>query len=123
MSIFGVVIIAIAAPLAAGYDEMFDKMDIDKILANDALFTEYVECFVDKGPCKAELAVEFKKIIPEIIKEACEKCTTVQKSNVRKFINAMYKRIPHKAIALHLKHDPTGEHEPKFLAFLHAKDD
>ncbi|XP_072942747.1 ejaculatory bulb-specific protein 3-like [Epargyreus clarus] len=123
MFVLGLAIIALAAPLAAGYDEMFDKIDIDKILADDALFTEYVECFLDKGPCKAELAVEFKKIIPEIISEACGKCTTEQKGKVRKLVNALYEQKPNKAIAFHQKYDPTGEYEPKFSAFLLAKDD
>nr|CAJ2313441.1 Ejaculatory bulb-specific protein 3 [Metisa plana] len=68
--------------LVLGYDEIYDKIDVDKILADEALFDAYIDCMLDKGPCTAEHSPEFRKLLPEVVATACAKCTPIQKAHV-----------------------------------------
>lgn len=44
------------------YDSKFDKIDVDKVINDNELFTSYLNCFLDKGDCTAEYSSEFKGI-------------------------------------------------------------
>lgn len=52
--------VALVAPSALAYDEIYDKIDVDKILADDALFTAYIDCMLDKAPCSVEHSADFR---------------------------------------------------------------
>ena len=52
--------VALVAPSVMAYDEMYDKIDVDKILADDALFSAYINCMLDKGPCSVEHSADFR---------------------------------------------------------------
>lgn len=60
---FVTIVLSLLMTLVLGYDEKYDKIDVDKILADDALLTSYLNCFLDKGPCNEEYASEYKGII------------------------------------------------------------
>lgn len=60
MSTLLVTVLALALPLAFGYDEIFDKMDVDKIIGDDDLFNSYAACLLDRGSCNAEHSAEFR---------------------------------------------------------------
>ncbi|CAG9563975.1 unnamed protein product [Danaus chrysippus] len=100
------------------YDEKYDSVDVDAILADDGQFTSYLDCFLDKAPCTTEYSKEFREKLPEVIKTACEKCSDTQKVKVRKFVKAIFEKKPELAQEFRTKFDPSGEHEPAFLAFL-----
>lgn len=36
------------------YNTRLDSVDVDKILANPRVLSNYVKCIVDKGPCTSE---------------------------------------------------------------------
>lgn len=59
MSFIGPVVLAFI-PTILCYDAVYDKLDADKILADEALFTSYIDCFLDKKPCTVEYSAEFK---------------------------------------------------------------
>nr|QGN03661.1 putative chemosensory protein 12 [Conopomorpha sinensis]WGJ79144.1 chemosensory protein 5 [Conopomorpha sinensis] len=104
------------------YDAAYENVDVDKIIADDALLTRYMNCMLDKGPCDLELSAEFKKILPEIVQTACEKCTPKQKNIIRKLVSTTQEKKPEEFLAFHEKLDPKGEYQEKFAAFLLEKE-
>jgi hypothetical protein len=60
MQVLLLAVMAALAPFVVCYDEAFDKIDIDKILGDDAMFVQYINCMLDKGPCDLEHSAEFK---------------------------------------------------------------
>ncbi|XP_048483633.1 ejaculatory bulb-specific protein 3 [Plutella xylostella] len=111
-------LLVISAPLVLGYDAKYDQLDVDKILADDDTFSAYVNCLLDKGPCSVEHSEDFKTIFPEVVATACEKCSDLQKANVRKSVKALQDRRPEDFKALRTKYDPKGDYEEKFLRFI-----
>lgn len=57
---FVTIVLSLFMTVVLGYDEKYDKIDVDKILSDDALLTSYLNCFLDKGPCTEEYASEYK---------------------------------------------------------------
>lgn len=39
---------------ATTYSDKYDKIDLDAIIRNDRLFNNYVNCLLDKGPCRSD---------------------------------------------------------------------
>ncbi|CAH1640307.1 unnamed protein product [Spodoptera littoralis] len=117
-----IAVFALAAPLAFGYDEKYDKLDVDKILGDDALFTAYINCMLDKGPCSVEHSADFRQLLPEVIATACEKCTPIQRQNVRKTVKALSEKKPDDFVQFRAKFDPKGEYEKAFSAFVIGTD-
>ncbi|XP_075981790.1 ejaculatory bulb-specific protein 3-like [Anticarsia gemmatalis] len=117
-----IAVIAFAAPFALGYDEIYDKLDVDKILADDALFTAYINCMLDKGDCSVEHSADFRKLLPEVIATSCAKCSPIQKTNVRKTVRALSEKRPEDFNQFRAKYDPKGEYEKEFTAFVLASD-
>ncbi|XP_013137243.1 PREDICTED: ejaculatory bulb-specific protein 3-like isoform X2 [Papilio polytes] len=116
--VFLSLILALLIPTALSYDAAYDRVDANKVLADDTLFRSYIDCFLDRKPCTAEFSEEFKKILPEVIKEACAKCSEPQKKNVRKIVKALYEKYPDDAIQFTEKYDPKREYETAFAAFV-----
>ncbi|CAB3231664.1 unnamed protein product [Arctia plantaginis] len=117
-----VAVFAFVTPFTLGYDEIYDKLDVDKILADDALFTSYINCLLDKGECSVEHSADFRKLIPEVIATACAKCTDIQKTNVRKTVKALTEKRPTEFDQFRAKFDPKSEYEKAFTAFVMASD-
>ncbi|RVE52700.1 hypothetical protein evm_002573 [Chilo suppressalis] len=115
-------VMAVLAPLVLCYDEKYDKIDVDKILADEALFDGYIKCLLDKGPCDQENATDFRKLLPEVIATACGKCSPIQKESVRKTVRAITQRKPDQFKEFIAKYDPTREHEAAFSAFVLSTD-
>lgn len=73
-----VAVFALVAPFTLGYDEIYDKLDVDKIIGDDALFTAYINCLLDKGECSVEHSADFRSkflrpfTYVRIIKELCQ---------------------------------------------------
>ncbi|CAH1364350.1 unnamed protein product [Tenebrio molitor] len=52
---------AVAALAAENkYTNKYDNVDVDKILNNDRVLTNYIKCLMDEGPCTSE-GREFQK--------------------------------------------------------------
>ncbi|CAK1584466.1 unnamed protein product [Parnassius mnemosyne] len=116
------VVAAFLAPSILCYDAEYDKLDADKMIADDALFTSYIDCFLDKAPCTAEYSAEVRKLLPEIVKESCSKCSPVQKNTVRKIVKFLFEKKLEDALEFKKKYDPNSEHEAEFTAFVTGSD-
>ncbi|GBP07811.1 Ejaculatory bulb-specific protein 3 [Eumeta japonica] len=110
------------AQLVLCYDEKYDKIDVDKIIEDDALFDAYIDCMLDKGPCTAEHSPEFRKLLPEVVATACAKCSPIQKSHVRKTVMALQNKRPVKFQEFTAKYDPNGEYVAAFTDFVLEKE-
>nr|AYC12350.1 chemosensory protein 5 [Clostera restitura] len=122
MKFFIMTLMAISTPFVLGYDEIYDKIDVDKILNDDALFVTYINCLLDKGACSVEHSAEFRKLVPEVIATSCAKCTPIQRQNVRKTVKALSEKKPDDFAEFRAKYDPKGEYEKDFAAFLLGTD-
>lgn len=60
MSTVLIAVLALTLRTAFGYDEDFDKTDINKILGDEDLYHKYVDCLLDKGPCEVENSQEVR---------------------------------------------------------------
>lgn len=56
MKIFIVILlVAFAAAVAAqGYTKKYDNVNIDTVLSNDRVLSNYIKCLLDKGACTRE---------------------------------------------------------------------
>lgn len=76
-------VLALAVPSAFCYDEIFDKIDLDKILGDDSLFNKYIDCMLDKGPCDSlEHAPEFRS-------KLFNHCINVRHLELEKFVTLL----------------------------------
>nr|QEI46811.1 chemosensory protein 13 [Galleria mellonella] len=117
-----ITVVAMAITIVFGYDEIFDKVDVDKIINDDSLFTGYIDCMLEKGPCTLEHSEEFKKLLPEVIATACAKCSPIQRQHVRKTVKALSEKKPDDFKIFRSRFDPKGEYEAAFTAFLVGTD-
>ncbi|KAK9878526.1 hypothetical protein WA026_022424 [Henosepilachna vigintioctopunctata] len=62
----------------SSYTSKYDNIDIDRILGNDRILTNYIKCMMDQGSCTAE-GRELKKTLPDALKRGCDKCNPKQK--------------------------------------------
>jgi hypothetical protein len=37
-----------------GYTNKYDSVDVERILSNGRILTNYIKCLMDEGPCTAE---------------------------------------------------------------------
>lgn len=47
-------LVALAASARNSYTNKFDNIDVDKILNNDRILTQYIKCLMDEGSCTTE---------------------------------------------------------------------
>ncbi|KOB75934.1 Chemosensory protein 12 [Operophtera brumata] len=99
-------LVAVALPLVSCYDEKYDKIDVDKIIADADLFTA----------CSSR--VNAFKLLPEVISTSCEKCSPIQKEHVRKTVKALSEKRPDDFVKFREKYDPDGKYEKSFSAFV-----
>ena len=60
------------------YTSKYDDIDVHAILANPKLRNQYLNCYLETGPCVTADAKYFKVRFPEIIATRCKKCTEKQ---------------------------------------------
>lgn len=51
VSLASLIALAVAAEK---YPEKYDNVDVDRILLNNRVLTNYIRCLMDEGPCTAE---------------------------------------------------------------------
>ncbi|KAI5709721.1 hypothetical protein M8J76_004528 [Diaphorina citri] len=71
---------------------ILDNFDVDSVLNNGRVLKNYVKCVLNMGPCTAE-GREMKRVLPDVLKTACGKCSEQHKERLRK-------------VLLKLKNDP-----------------
>ncbi|XP_043271644.1 allergen Tha p 1-like [Venturia canescens] len=104
---------------AETHSNKFDNVDIDSILGNKRILTNYIKCMLDEGNCTPD-GRDFKKLLPEVLGNGCNKCTERQKSTAEKVIKHLKRERAADWNRLLKKYDPKGEYEKRYQATLNA---
>lgn len=65
MKIFVLLFVAVFIIGINGQRSRFENFDIDSVLKNDRILTNYVKCILDQGPCTRE-GKDLKRDLPEV---------------------------------------------------------
>ncbi|XP_014255493.1 ejaculatory bulb-specific protein 3-like [Cimex lectularius] len=95
------------------YTSKYDNIDVDKILSNDRILTQYIKCLMEEGNCTNE-GRELKKTLPDALATGCTKCSDNQKTQTEKVIRHLSKNRPRDWARLKSKYDPKGEYSKKY---------
>nr|XP_014097578.1 ejaculatory bulb-specific protein 3 isoform X2 [Bactrocera oleae]XP_014097579.1 ejaculatory bulb-specific protein 3 isoform X2 [Bactrocera oleae]XP_036222533.1 ejaculatory bulb-specific protein 3 isoform X2 [Bactrocera oleae] len=95
------------------YTNKFDNVDVDGVLSNNRILTNYIKCLMDKGPCTQE-GRELKKLLPDALQTDCSKCTDTQRKNSQKVINFLRVNRPGEWKLLLDKYDSKGIYRSKY---------
>nr|UEN71182.1 chemosensory protein 6 [Gregopimpla kuwanae] len=111
-----VLMVLVVGTLAAeNYSNKFDDIDVDRILQNNRILTNYIKCMMEEGSCTAE-GRELKKTLPDALASGCSKCNKKQKDTAEKVIDHLKANRPQDWNRLIAKYDPQGEYEKRFKA-------
>lgn len=99
------------------YTTKYDNVNIDSILANKRLTTNYVNCLLEKGKCSEDGKV-LKEVIPDALVTDCRKCNEKQKSSVRKVALHLLKNRKSDWDALIAKYDPEGKFKKSYQPYI-----
>jgi Insect pheromone-binding family, A10/OS-D len=118
--------------ISGQFSKKLESLNVDNILKNDRILTNYVKCLLDKGKtlntlnkfCVSQLKLfqgpctnegrELKVTLPSTLKTACTGCSESERRNTRKVINHLIEKKPKMWADLETKYDPTGEHTKAF---------
>jgi hypothetical protein len=105
---------AVAALAAENkYTNKYDNVDVDKILNNDRVLTNYIKCLMDEGPCTSE-GRELKKTLPDALNSGCTKCNQKQKETAEKVIRHLSQKRTRDWERLTKKYDPDGQFKKRY---------
>nr|QBQ83039.1 chemosensory protein [Liposcelis entomophila] len=113
--IFGVAILVAVASAAERkqYTAKYDNVDVDRILNNDRILSNYIRCMMDEGPCTQE-GRELKKTLPDALSTGCSKCNDRQKGTADRIIRHLMEKRSKDWERLTKKYDPKGEYQKKY---------
>nr|ALV87595.1 chemosensory protein 2 [Drosicha corpulenta] len=97
------------------YTSRFDNFDVDKVLNNERILTNYIKCLMEEGSCTNE-GRELKKTLPDALSSECSKCNDKQKQVSQKVIRFLQDKRPHDWERLTKKYDATGVYRKKLQA-------
>ncbi|XP_026320763.1 ejaculatory bulb-specific protein 3-like [Hyposmocoma kahamanoa] len=95
------------------YDRRYDYFEVDYLIHNPRLLMTYMNCFLDRGPCPP-VGKELKRLLPEVVKTRCQKCSPRQRRFARKVIDAFNKYLPSSHDDLKKKLDPEKKYYEAF---------
>ncbi|KAL0131060.1 hypothetical protein PUN28_002567 [Cardiocondyla obscurior] len=95
------------------YVTKYDDVNVDKILQNNRVLTNYIRCLMDEGPCTVE-GRELKKTLPDALSSGCDKCNDRQKVTAEKVINHLKAKRSKDWDRLVAKYDPQGEYKKRY---------
>lgn len=98
---------------AEKYSTKYDDVDVDRILQNGRVLTNYIKCVMEEGPCTNE-GRELKKSLPDALSTGCEKCNEKQKFTAEKVIAHLRTKRPRDWERLSAKFDPNGEYAKRY---------
>ncbi|EFN75779.1 ejaculatory bulb-specific protein 3 [Harpegnathos saltator] len=110
VSLVSLIALAVAAEK---YPEKYDNVDVDRILQNNRVLTNYIRCLMDEGPCTAE-GRELRKTLPDALSTGCSKCNDKQKATAENVINHLKMKRSKDWDRLISKYDPNGEYRERF---------
>lgn len=106
-------LIVVAVQAAEKYPTKYDDVDVDRILQNGRVLTNYIKCVMDEGPCTNE-GRELKKTLPDALSTGCDKCNEKQKATAEKVITHLRTKRPRDWERLTAKFDPKGEYAKRY---------
>ncbi|KAI4469136.1 chemosensory protein-related [Holotrichia oblita] len=118
--IFVLCLVVVAIQAQNRYTTRYDSIDVDSILSNRRILTNYLKCLMDEGPCTNE-GRELKKTLPDALANGCSKCNEKQKSSAEKVIRHLIKNRSNDWKRLTAKYDPSGQYRKKYEAQYNIK--
>ncbi|XP_003392868.1 ejaculatory bulb-specific protein 3-like isoform X1 [Bombus affinis] len=106
-------LVAVVCVTAEDYTTKYDNVDVDRILQNGRILTNYIKCMLDEGPCTNE-GRELKKILPDALSTGCSKCNEKQKHTANKVVNYLRTKRPKDWERLSAKYDSSGEYKKRY---------
>jgi hypothetical protein len=94
-------------------DSKYDTADVDEILNNEKLFSNYYNCIMETGDCTTPESQELKKIVPDALKTDCSHCSKIQKEKADDFITFLYRNKKVLFNELTYKYDPSNTYAKK----------
>ncbi|XP_075216321.1 ejaculatory bulb-specific protein 3-like [Lycorma delicatula] len=112
--------LSITCRAADQYTTKYDNIDIDKILGNERVLTQYFKCLMGEGACTNE-GRELKRLLPDAIETGCSKCNPKQRSAAKKVMLHMKSKRSQQWDRLINKYDPKSVHRQRLQEFLNEK--
>lgn len=120
VSLLLLALLVISVVSAGTYPNKYDDIDVERILQNGRVLTNYIKCLMDEGPCTNE-GRELKKTLPDALSSDCSKCNEKQKGIAEKVINHLKNKRARDWERLTAKYDPSGEYKKRFEGIQTAK--
>ncbi|CAH1111223.1 unnamed protein product [Psylliodes chrysocephalus] len=95
------------------YNNKYDNVDVDRILKNDRVLTNYIKCLMEEGPCTAE-GRELKKTLPDALASGCTQCNVKQRDTAEKVIKHLMNKKSKDWERLTKKYDPQGQYKKRY---------
>nr|QGN03662.1 putative chemosensory protein 13 [Conopomorpha sinensis] len=95
----------------------YDNFNADSIIQNERVLLAYYKCVMDKGPCTKD-GKNFKRVLPETLATACERCSPKQKLVVRKLLLGIRAKSEPRFSELLDKYDPGQTNREALYSFL-----
>ncbi|XP_034478630.1 ejaculatory bulb-specific protein 3 [Drosophila innubila] len=113
-----ILIVCVFAGLAAAgpqkeYTNKFDNVNVDEVLSNRRILSNYIKCLLETGACTPE-GRELKRLLPDALQSDCSKCTDVQRRNSNKVINYLRANNAGDWKKLLDKYDSKGVYRSKY---------
>nr|ACJ64052.1 putative chemosensory protein CSP5 [Nilaparvata lugens]ASL04982.1 chemosensory protein 5 [Nilaparvata lugens] len=101
-------LVAVCHAQDSKYTSKYDNIDIDKILKNDRVLSQYIKCLMGEGSCTQE-GRELKRLLPDAIQSNCSKCSEKQRSASVKVMRHLRQSRERDWNRLLDKYDPQGD--------------
>ncbi|GBP07805.1 Ejaculatory bulb-specific protein 3 [Eumeta japonica] len=110
-------LLLLVALAATQHHQRYDNFNADLIIQNERVLLAYYKCVMDKGPCTKD-GKHFKKVLPETLTTACDRCTPKQKVIVRKLLLGIRAKSEPRFMELLDKYDPHHSNRQALYNFL-----
>ncbi|XP_026819489.1 putative mediator of RNA polymerase II transcription subunit 26 [Rhopalosiphum maidis] len=86
-----------------------------RLVGNSKIRKNYLNCFLDNGPCSPEANNIKPGMVPEAIQNECAHCTELQKKVIEKMMCYLNNHQPDILKEVAAKFDPNGEYMKQFI--------
>nr|AGZ04914.1 chemosensory protein 4 [Sogatella furcifera] len=94
-----------------------EYIDIEKVLDNNRMLTNFIRCFLRKGPCSPE-ARDFRKLLPKLAKTMCSDCSPRQRFIIKKVFKHLMEERPKEWELLMDRFDPQRKYAERLDTFM-----
>ncbi|KAG5885075.1 hypothetical protein JTB14_036644 [Gonioctena quinquepunctata] len=112
-SFSALVLFCVLAAVAAQNSGKYDNVDVDKILKNERVLTNYIKCLMEEGPCTPE-GRELRKTLPEALSNGCEKCNPNHKNTAERVMKHLMTKRARDWERLTKKYDSQGNYKKRY---------